>query len=208
MISQLDLQVFLDRLVEFMGPARFGEWSTVGPIRDGQGQPIDIVHAAMLRTGWVMFIEAACGLPASRTPLWNPFNRAKVEIRVPVLLRTIFIVPDIRSCPTADSWPSAAAEISGILRIPTLGGRLIRWSDRWNLEFTKDAPTIGHESHVNRWYPTLVTLGDVPGRILIASDNNRMEIYEEATGTFSLVTAIGPDRAFRPRYPGLHLLPG
>ena len=62
--------------------------------------------------------------------------------------------------------------------------------------------------HVDRWYPTLVTLGDVPGRVLIASDNNPLEIYEEATGTFTLVTANGPDRAFWPWYPGLHLLPG
>jgi hypothetical protein len=35
-----------------------------------------------------------------------------------------------------------------------------------------------------------------------------MEIYSETSGTFSLVTAAGGDRAFSALYPGLHLLPG
>ena len=208
-IGRLKLQGFLDRLLECMGPARFGEWSTVGPIKDDQGQVIDIVHAAMLRTGWVMFIEAACGLAASRTPLWNPFNRATVEIKVPV-------------SPTDNLYCSGHSFLSdGRLLVVGGGGDLgdtphpnFGWifdpvsgpNGTWS--FTKDNANVRTRMHVDRWYPTLVTLGDVPGRVLIASDNNRMEVYEEETGTFTLITANGPDRAFRPRYPGLHLLPG
>ena len=209
LIGRLDLTKFRDFLIACMGPATFGQWSTVGPIQDDKGQVIDVVHAAMLRTGWVMFIEAACGLAASRTPLWNPFNRATVEIKVP-------------APPTDNLYCSGHSFLSdGRLLVVGGGGDLgdtphpnFGWifdpvagpNGTWS--FTKDNANNRTRMHVDRWYPTLVTLGDVPGRVLIASDRNRMEIYEEATGTFALVTATGPDRSFNPRYPGLHLLPG
>jgi len=52
-------------------------------------------------------------------------------------------------------------------------------------------------------------MGDVPGRVLIASGRpSQMEMYDETSGTFSLVTAVGGDRQFDALYPGLHLLPG
>lgn len=209
LIAQRGLEKYLAYLIACMGPARFGQWSTVGPIHDEQDQPIDIVHAAMLRTGWVMFIEAACSLTGSRTPLWNPFNRATVELKLP-------------TPPTDNLYCSGHSFLSdGRLLVVGGGGDLghtphpnFGWlfdpvagpNGTWT--FTKDSGNNRTRMHVDRWYPTLVTLGDVPGRVLIASDNNPMEIYEEASGTFALVTATGPNRAFRPRYPGLHLLPG
>ncbi len=209
LIGRQDLAKYLDYLITFMGPATFGKWTTVGPIQNDKGQAIDVVHAAMLRTGWVMFIEAACGLAASRTPLWNPFNRAVVEIKLP-------------APPTDNLYCSGHSFLSdGRLLVVGGGGDLgdtphpnFGWlfdpvagpTGTWS--FTKDNSNNRTRMHVDRWYPTLVTLGDEPGRVLIASDRNRMEIYEEATGTFALVTATGPDRSFNPRYPGLHLLPG
>ena len=209
LIVRQDLAKYLDYLITFMGPATFGKWTTVGPIQNDKGQAIDVVHAAMLRTGWVMFIEAACGLAASRTPLWNPFNRAVVEIKLP-------------APPTDNLYCSGHSFLSdGRLLVVGGGGDLgdtphpnFGWlfdpvagpTGTWS--FTKDNSNNRTRMHVDRWYPTLVTLGDEPGRVLIASDRNRMEIYEEATGTFALVTATGPDRSFNPRYPGLHLLPG
>ena len=209
LIGRLDLAKYLNYLLGCMGPSTFGEWSTVGPIQNDKGEVIDVVHAAMLRTGWVMFIEAACGLAASRTPLWNPFNRATVEIKIP-------------TSPTDNLYCSGHSFLSdGRLLVVGGGGDLgdtphpnFGWlfdpvagpSGTWS--FTKDHSNNRTRMHVDRWYPTLVTLGDEPGRVLIASDHNRMEIYEEATGTFALVTANGPDRSFNPRYPGLHLLPG
>lgn len=208
-IVRLDLTKYLDQLIVFMGPATFGEWCEVGQIETDDGDPIDVVHAAMLHTGWVMFIEAACGLPASRTPLWNPFNRAEVEIRVP-------------ATPTDNLYCSGHSFLSdGRLLVVGGGGDLgetphpnFAWlfdptdgpAGTWS--FTKDAFNNRTFLHFDRWYPTLVTLGDVPGRVLIASGRNpRMEIYEEATGQFQLVTTPA-DRAFNPLYPGLHLLPG
>lgn len=209
LIDKLNLQKYIASLLELMGPARFGEWSTVGPIQNEQGQAIDIVHAALLRTGWVMFIEAACGLASSRTPIWNPFNRGTVEIKLP-------------TPPTDNLYCSGHSFLSdGRLLVVGGGGDLgetphpnFGWvfdpvdgpNGTWS--FTKDNANNRTRMNFDRWYPTVVTLGDEPARVLIASDNNPMEIYEEATGTFALVTANGPNRAFRPRYPGLHLLPG
>jgi hypothetical protein len=209
LIGRFNLVDYIAFLLRCMGPARFGEWSTVGPIHNDQGQPIDVVHAALLHTGWVMFIEAACGLAASRTPIWNPFNRATVEIKLP-------------ASPTDNLYCSGHSFLSdGRLLVVGGGGDLgatphpnFGWifdpvagpNGTWS--FTKDNANNRTRMHFDRWYPTLVTLGDVPARVLIASDNNSMEIYEEATGTFALVTATGSNRAFRPRYPGLHLLPG
>lgn len=203
-----DLAPFLDRLIAFMGPATFGEWREAGQIITEDGNPIDVVHAAMLHTGWVMFIEAGCGLPASRTPLWNPFNTAEVEIRLP-------------ATPTDNLYCSGHSFLSdGRLLAVGGGGDLgetpnpnFGWlfdptdgpAGTWS--FTKDNVNVRTFMNRDRWYPTLVTLGDVPGRVLIASDRNPMEIYEEASGRFSLVTTPA-DRQFRPRYPGLHLLPG
>lgn len=209
-IARQGLEQYLDRLIDCMGRSTFGEWVGVGQIETDDGEQIDVVHAAMLHTGWVMFIEAACGLPASRTPLWNPFNRAEVEIRLPVP-------------PTDNLYCSGHSFLSdGRLLVVGGGGDLgdtphpnFGWlfdpaagpAGTWN--FTKDNFNNRTFLHFDRWYPTLVTLGDVPGRVLIASGRNpRMEIYEEATGQFSLVTTTGGDRAFNPLYPGLHLLPG
>jgi hypothetical protein len=208
LIAQLGVEKFLDRLIACMGPANFGQWTQIGQIETDDGVQIDVVHAAMLHTGWVMFIEAGCGLPASRTPLWNPFNRAEVEIRLPVT-------------PTDNLYCSGHSFLSdGRLLVVGGGGDLgetphpnFGWlfdptngpAGTWS--FTKDNFNNRTFMHRDRWYPTLVTLGDVPGRVLIASDHNPMEIYEEASGQFSLVTTPA-DRAFDPRYPGLHLLPG
>jgi hypothetical protein len=201
---------YLDHLIACMGPSTFGEWNDIGQIQSEAGEQIDVVHAAMLHTGWVMFIEAACGLPASRTPIWNSLNRAEVEIRVP-------------DPPTDNLYCSGHSFLSdGRLLVVGGGGDLgdtphpnFAWifdpaagpAGAWN--FTADTFNNRTFLHFDRWYPTLVTLGDVPGRVLIASGRNpKMEIYEELSGTFSLVNTTGGDRAFNPLYPGLHLLPG
>jgi hypothetical protein len=204
-----DLAGFLDRLIECMGPASFGAWEDIGQIQTDAGEQIDVVHAAMLHNGWVLFIEAACGLPASRTPLWNSLNRAAVEIKVP-------------TPPTDNLYCSGHSFLSdGRLLVIGGGGDLgdtphpnFAWlfdpeagpDGTWN--FTADNFGARTFLHFDRWYPTVVTLGDKPGRVLIASGRNpKMEIYEELSGTFALVTTPA-DRAFNPLYPGLHLLPG
>ncbi|HEX5735597.1 MAG TPA: galactose oxidase-like domain-containing protein [Blastocatellia bacterium] len=208
-LGGLEVGGFLDDLIACMGPSVFGEWIDIGPIQTEDGEEFDVIHAAMLRTGWVMFIENGCGKPVARTPLWNPFNRDEVELRVP-------------APPTDNLYCSGHSFLSdGRLLVVGGGGDLgetpnpnFGWlfdpvdgpDGTWS--FTKDNTNTRTFLNFERWYPTLVTLGDVPGRVLIASGRNpRMEIYEEATGKFSLVTTPA-DRAFNPLYPGLHLLPG
>src|SRR4029453_10705517 len=132
----------------------------------------------------------------ARTPIWNSMNRATAEFRVPV-------------SPTDNLYCCGHSFISdGRLLAVGGGGDLgdtqhpnFAWlfdpvdgpAGTWS--FTKDAFNNRTFLHFDRWYPTLVTLGDVPGRVLIASGgNSRMEICEEATGQFSLVTTPA-DRA-------------
>jgi hypothetical protein len=72
-----------------------------------------------------------------------------------------------------------------------------------------------------RWYPTLVMMGDEPGRVLVVSgddtggaDVTQPEVYFETSDRFEPVW--GPagagdrsaDHSFPQIYPGLHLLPG
>jgi len=210
-VARLDLGKLLDRLIACMGPATFGEWTDIGPIQTPDGAQIDVVHAAMLRTGWVMFIESACRPNSlSQTPLWNSLNRATVEIRLP-------------TPPTDNLYCSGHSFLSDGRLLAVGGGGDLGHTPHPNFgwifdpvagpagtwSFTKDNANIRTRMAFDRWYPTVVTLGDVPGRVLIASGRvPQMEIYEEASGTFSLVTAIGGNRQFSALYPGLHLLPG
>jgi hypothetical protein len=72
-----------------------------------------------------------------------------------------------------------------------------------------------------RWYPTLVTMGDEPGRVLVVSgddtggtDVRQMEMYMETSDRFELVWGpagtndTSAEHSFPQIYPGLNLLPG
>lgn len=211
-LTRVRLPNYLDVLSMHLSGATHGEWSGAGPIEDpATHAAINVVHAAVLRTGWVMFIEAACNIPVSRTPIWN---RSTGEIRLP-------------APPTDNLYCSGHSFLSdGKLLVVGGGGENgqtphpnMAWkfdpangpAGTW--EPTRDSSNNRTYMKRDRWYPTVVTLGDEPGRVFIASGEfppapPRMEIYSEASGTFSLVTATGGDRAFSALYPGLHLLPG
>jgi len=202
------LAKYLEILLMHLSSATYGQWNDAGPIEDPVTHAaINVVHAALLRTGWVMFIEAACNIPVSRTPIWN---RSTGEIRLP-------------APPTDNLYCSGHSFLSdGKLLVVGGGGENgqtqhpnMAWkfdpangpAGTW--EPTRDSSNNRTYMNRDRWYPTVVTLGDEPGRVLIASGfPSQMEIYSETSGTFSLVTAAGGDRAFSALYPGLHLLPG
>ena len=212
---------YFDHLSFSLSALTFGEWNDIGPIQTTAGENIQVVHAAMLHTGKVLFIEAACNIPVSRTPLWNAMNRATVEITVP-------------APPTDNLYCSGHSFLSdGKLLVvggggengqtpnPNFGWMFDPDTETW--AFTRD--TSGNRTFMNfsRWYPTLVSLGDEPGRVLIASGDQAglsaefggplpatpmpMEIYSESTGTFTQVTSSA-NKYFCATFPGLHLLPG
>jgi Domain of unknown function (DUF1929) len=210
-IARLDLGKWLDRLIDRMGRSTFGEWTDIGEIQTPDGDIVDVVHAAMLRNGWVLFIEAACRPNSpSLTPLWNSLNSAAAEFKLP-------------TPPTDNLYCSGHSFLSDGRLLAVGGGGDSGHTPHPNFgwiydpvagpdgtwSFTKDSANNQTRMAFDRWYPTLVTLGDVPGRVLIASGRpSQMEIYDEASGTFSVVTAVGGDRQFDALYPGLHLLPG
>ena len=214
-LGQLRAIALTDRLVKYfdilsrhLSGATYGDWVDAGPIETPDTHAaINVVHAAMLRTGWVLFIEAACNIPVSRTPIWN---RATNEIRLP-------------TPPTDNLYCCGHSFLSDGKLLAVGGGGENGQTPNPNMAWKFDAAsgaagtweptrdTSANRTYMNfgRWYPTVVTLGDEPGRVFIASGHpTRMEIYSETSGTFSLVTANGGDRAFAPLYPGLHLLPG
>jgi len=201
------LSKYLKDLMHHLSIASFGEWidGTVIQTPDTH-QDIQVVHAAMLRTGWVMFVEAACNIPVSRTPIWNP---ATGEIRMP-------------TPPTDNLYCCGHSFLSDGKLLAVGGGGENGQSPNPNFgwkfdptngpagtwEPTRDSSSARTYMSHGRWYPTLVTLGYEPGRVLIASGHpSQMEIYDETSGTFSLVTTPA-DRNFSPLYPGLHMLPG
>ncbi len=203
---------FRDRFSSHLSNAAYGEWSTAGsiPIPATGGVERGVVHAALLRTGKVLFIEAACGVTTSHTPIWDANNRAAFNISSP-------------APPTDNLYCSGHAFLSdGKLLVVGGGGD---WGDTpnpnmaWMFDpdpaveawaYTRDTNGTRTRMNQSRWYPTVVNLGDQPGRFLIAGGraSTRMEVYSEADGTFSLVTASPAEKVFQPTYPGMNLLPG
>ncbi len=86
---------------------------------------------------------------------------------------------------------------------------------KWGYKFDPVAKSWSRTANPmaqERWYPTLVKLGDQgvtsnDHRVLVTCGHGDgdMEIYDEASDGFTTVT--GDDKAFPSLYPGLHLLP-
>ncbi|MCZ6673503.1 MAG: DUF1929 domain-containing protein [Verrucomicrobia bacterium] len=218
-ILDLDWVIDLIRTLSVhLGPSAMGTWEDGGTV-EKDGTSYRIAHGALLRTGKVLFIEAACewNNPTSETPIWNPETG---DITIPV-------------APADNLYCAGHAFLSDgtLLAVggggengnpegdPSTGLLFDPVAETWDV--TKDLKSPGNPRTKmlrSRWYPTVVTLGDDPGRSLIASGYPaEMEIYSENTGTYSLVTAT-PDptmdvdtngnKNFPQLYPGLHPLPG
>ena len=133
--------------------------------------------------------------------------------------------PNVKISGQSSKAPPALAAFDGKLHMVHLGNSSNNiWHSQFALGswvYTRDSVTsVRTWGKEERWYPTLVTLGDE--RVLVASgDLNhlrsgcpattdpaamKMEIYTEATGRFEYVNTRA-DKFFRPTYPGLHLLP-
>ncbi len=198
----------MSSLLNSVGPSAFGQWREVATVAvNGTEEPV--MNAALLHNGKVLLIPNN-----TNTVMWDPSAPGATSIQ---------ITPGSTTGLTANLFCSGHSFLRDgrLLAVGGGGGGPGQPSSVEGWKF--DPKTVkwartANDMAFKRWYPTLVTLGHEPSRVLIASGWQevgddpapRMEIYSETTDKFELVTATGPagDLTFRPTYPGLHLLPG
>jgi Domain of unknown function (DUF1929) len=199
----------LDILQDLFGNSFYGSWTIFPqPIpRRGPGGTDGVVHAALLRTGKVLFITAD-----ETTLLWNPNDATPATFEDP--LNQPHLTPDAASGYSVLCGGHSFLS-DGRLLVVGGGGYGSHPKARWGYKFDPIARTwsrtTGSMVH-DRWYPTVLRLGD--GRIgdshevlvVCGHGSGDMEIYDEATDSFREVTS-GDVKPFPNLYPGLHLLP-
>lgn len=214
-----------DRVFDVMSAhfssATFGEWrDSVEITKDGN--VVAVAHAALLCTGSVIFIEAACSDPElkSETPIFNP-ETGNVSFPTPPKVGTLYEnLYCAGHCFLSDGKLLAVGGggENGDTPVPDLAWIFDPDSGTWDYTRDKGNPdnnTNRTRMRYGRWYPTVVMMGDQPGRVLIASGwpsatSSKMEFYSEASGRFTEIATQDPpgDKDFGQLYPGLHLLPG
>jgi len=197
----------LDWLIDSFGPATYGRWDYLYDMEAG-GVELSIEHAALLRTGEVIFLESG-----TDTILWDPSDEATPQFTV---------IPGSTTGLTADLFCSGHVVLSdGQLLVVGGGGGgpgAATSIQGWKYEPVGHTWTRTGDMTTMRWYPTALMLGDeqgptgASGRVLVAGGwggTGGMEIYSEATNSFTPLAVNGPiTKNFGQTYPGLHLLPG
>ena len=198
-ISQLTeiVNINILKLIEWLSDSMFGSWQTLPYIipRQGGGS-VSIVHAALLHTGKVLFLDDG------PTPIWDPNDEVNPQFEFPVNN------PDYSLTCSGHSFLSDGKllVVGGGGFGPTAGANKGFKFDPVAKTWTK---TAGDMSKV-RWYPTAVTTGDNRMLVVDGVDQNftrlnDIEVYDEASDSFTSVT--GANLGFPNLYPGLHLLP-
>jgi hypothetical protein len=199
----------LDLLQHHFSKSFYGSWSIFPqPIpRRGPGGYDGVVHAALLHTGRVLFITAD-----ETTVLWNPDDTTPATFEDPV--NQPHLTPDAASGYSVLCGGHSFLS-DGRLLVAGGGGYGPHSKAKWGYKFdptTKTwSRTAGSMVH-DRWYPTVVTLGDHrigdSHEVLVVCGHGSgdMEIYDEASDSFREVTS-GDIKPFPNLYPGLHLLP-
>jgi hypothetical protein len=206
-LSDITGKKHLDDIIIAFGPASYGQWTDPIVIPSEYDRPI---HGALLNTGKVIFF----GLPnGNNTFLWDSNISGAGAFSFP------------GNQPTDSLFCSGHCFLSdGKLLVVGGGGdgTGARHNHGWKFEpDSSQWARIPNDMHFFRWYPTCVTLGDEPGRVLIVSGSNtsfvdvpEMEVYSEVTNSFDRVWGPGgvgdtsANRSFPQLYPGLNLLPG
>jgi hypothetical protein len=194
---------FLDDLVLSFSNSIFGEWSDfpVAIPRRGNGTMDGVVHAALLKTGTVLFITAD-----QTSLMWNPEDT------------TLATFEDPTNQP--HTMPGGYSQICGHHvqlsddrgSLLSVGGGGYGPNPIAKAGYIFDPPTKTWRRSANdmvsdKWYPTAVSLAET-GKVLIASgkfNNGDMELFDESSETFHPIT--GDDMIFPNLYPGLHVLP-
>lgn len=191
-----------DRLAAAFGPSRRGRWVLLPyNVQKPDGSMFSTAHAAMLRTGEVLFLPRSDTL---ETVLWDPADEAAPDFQFPA------VQPSERLFCSGHSFLA-----DGRLLAVGGGGNFSSnaidsgWLfDPVSRVWTRSADSMSDR----RWYPTAVTLGD--GRVFVASGYNRdtVDVYDPASDDFIPVggppaNPTGANRSFPETYPGLHLLP-
>lgn len=208
---------WLRKRISLFSRATKGEWTGPHTIpATGYDRP---VHAALLRSGKVLFF----GLPTGKdTWLWTPDGAGAGTF-------------ELTANQPGDSLFCSGHSFLSDGRLLVAGGGGDGTGPRHNRAWILD-PTPGAETWTQtagngspgdgdmnfyRWYPTLVTMGDEPGRVLLVSgddtsgtDVKQMEMYMETSDRFERVWGPGgvgdtsAEHAFPQIYPGFNLLPG
>jgi hypothetical protein len=186
----------------------YGSWSVFPQLipRRGPGGNDGVVHAALLHTGKVLFITAD-----ETTLLWNPNDTTSDTFEDPV--NQPHLTPN-----ATDGYSVLCGGHSflsdGRLLVVGGGGYGPHSKAKWGYKFdatTKRWSRTGGSMVHDRWYPTVLTLGDrrigSSREVLIVCGHGGgdMEIYDETTDSFRQVS--GDTKPFPNLYPGLHLLP-
>ncbi len=196
-VVRIDPEV-IRRLIALFSRATYGEWTTPYETEFPDGAAYHVAHAAVLKTGWVLFLPEA---NSKTTLLWDPSDEVD-----PVFEHLIDEPDEFLFC-------SGHAFLSDgrLLVVGGGGGGPSGVNRAWKFDpdtktWTKTAGDMTHA----RWYPTVVTTGDERRVLAIggAPSIGTAEIYDELTDAFTLVTGPEAVRDFPQLYPGLHLLPG
>jgi len=205
---RLDRRI-IDILLHHFSAVFYGSWSVFPQNipRRGPGGYDGVVHAALLRTGQVLFITAD-----ETTLLWNPDDTTPATWENPV--NQPHLTPDAASGYSVLCGGHSFLS-DGRLLVVGGGGYGHNSKAHWGYKFdpgtkawTRTAGSMAHE----RWYPTVLTMGDQrianSHELLVTCGHGGgdMEVYDEASDSFIEVT-MGDDKTFPSLYPGLHLLP-
>lgn len=194
----------LDILIFHLAPTIYGQWATlpydiVRP-NPGGGSPIstEVVHAALLHTGKVLFIPADFSNANWPTPIWDPSDEVNPLFEYPVTN------PDYSLLCSGHAFLSDGK----LLVVGGGGDRNVTPTAWWGFKFdpvTRQWIRTTGRMNEYKWYPTAVVLEDK--RVLVTCGNTagEMEIYNEDTDMFESVS--GDTLGFPNLYPGLHVLP-
>jgi hypothetical protein len=190
------------------GAATYGRWDVLYDIEVG-GTHVEIEHAALLRTYQVIFLANG-----TNTLLWDPADETT----------PIFSLLDGAATGLTANLLCGGHAFLSDGKLLTVGGGgfgpgAATSNQAWKFDPVATTWTQVSNMGTQRWYPTVLTLGDetgptgLSGRSLIAGGQAAagptLEVYFESTAAFQTVTQNGAlTKTFSQTYPGLSLLPG